>query len=203
MVFYVGMQDYVNKISEIISDGLTLIEEGKAMYLGSINCINRHLLASGETKEKAEMFIKDNFSVDLTDFHDASIEFENFWGMLENKVIEDQVKVVLTKPEARIPKGVKATFSETTMASLKNNCDDFLDSYTKKVSDYYVKISEVADMIEDVSMPVVGFEYWQLADVITDNLTVSVICASEGVDLSLNKLGMLSYDQDSDSFDQE
>lgn len=202
MNYYVGMQEYVDKVSEIVSDGLTLTKEAREMFEGTKACLSRHLKAQGYCKEYADSFIEENVGISSIDFEDVAKDFSDFWKGIENDVVDQEIKVILTEPKANEGSGVKEVFDSITVASLKSKSDDFLCSYTKKTADFYAKVAQLGDMAEEYALPNVGASYWELADIITDNLTVNVLCVSGGIDSSLAMLDFTS-DLESEKQDEE
>ena len=188
--YYDGMQEYVDGISEAIADGMTLAEEAKMVYTQVGLAIKSHLKAQGYCKEYAESFVDDKLGVTALDFEDVKNDFEDFWHVVEADVIDNEVKVVLTKPEVKVA-SVQQNEETVTILSIKQKADKFLEKHIKKAAEFYSKLANLADLAEEKGIPQVGGSYLDIADVVTENLTVSVVTMAEGVDSVLQSLGFL------------
>ncbi|MBR2909631.1 MAG: hypothetical protein IKC11_04720 [Clostridia bacterium] len=190
--YYDGMQEYVDGISEAIADGITLAEEAKMVYTQVGLAIKSHLKAQGYCKEYAESFVDDKLGVTALDFEDVKNDFEDFWQGVEADVIDNEVKVVLTRPEVKGDSVQKQEDETVTILSIKQKADKFLEKHIKKSAEFYSKLANLADFAEEKGIPQVGGSYLDIADIVTENLTLSVVTMAEGVDSVLQSLGFLN-----------
>ena len=189
--YYDGMQEYVDGISEVIADGMTLAEEAKMVYTQVGLAIKSHLKAQGYCKEYAESFVNDKLGVTALDFEDVKNDFEDFWQVVEADVIDNEAKVVLTRPEVKVA-SIQQNDETVTILSIKQKADKFLEKHIKKSAEFYSKLANLADFAEEKGIPQVGGSYLDIADIVTENLTVSVVTMAEGVDAVLQSLGYLN-----------
>lgn len=188
--YYDGMQEYVDGLSNVISQGLTLADSAKNMFFEVINVIKSHLKDCGLTDSQIKQHIASEIFVSEVDFEDVKSDFCEFWKNVEDDVISGEIKVVLRKPES-VESSSKYQ-RNITIASLNDKVSKFSSSYINKVGEFYAKLAELSDFAEEKGVPQVGGTCLDIADIVTENLTVSVITLEDCVDSIVESLSLLN-----------